>query len=286
MDKEKLIKQKKFFPKLIIICAFVLFLLFFVAGLSGNVVLIFPVVVCFIALPLGMSIYYDRKILRPYKDEIIKPKLVKSVPGIKYEFLPNLSDIEIMCKSMYLIPRATSYKFTDMITDLNHSYVYKSIDLHATHKSGGKNNTTHTDFLGKVYVVDEFNYACEFVLIDTDYHNRFTLKYFAKQNPYYNEVVIDNEEFNSNYILFSRNESIVRDIFDYNLIMNLNKLKYKTNGKLIVNYYQTKLYVFIYNDENQFEDEVDVVSDYEKQIRNLDSIVKIFDKDLNGKEAQ
>ena len=129
MDKEKLIKQKKFFPKLIIIVCFVLFLLFFVAGLSGNVVLIFPVVVCFIALPLGMSIYYDRKILRPYKDEIIKPKLVKSVPGIKYEFLPNLSDIEIMCKSMYLIPRATSYKFTDMITDLNHSYVYKSIDL-------------------------------------------------------------------------------------------------------------------------------------------------------------
>jgi hypothetical protein len=285
MDKDKLIRRKKYFPVAIGAGILIIMILFMITGLTHNLGLIFPLFIAFPAYAIGMGIYYDRKILRPFKEEIIKSKLVKSIPGIKYEYLPNLSEIEIMCKSMYLIPRATSYKFTDMITDLNYSYVYKSIDLHATHKSGGKNNTTHTDFLGKVYIVDDFNYGCEFILLDNDYFNRFTLNYFNRQNPYYNEVTINNDEFTTNYRLFSKDQNIAYDIFNLGLIMNLNKLKYKTNGKLIINYYQSKLYVFIYNQENQFEEEPDVISDYKKQIENLDSIVQILENNMDGKEA-
>ena len=43
--------------------------------------------------------------------------------------------------------------------------------------------------------------------------------------------------------------------------------------------------MFIYNQENQFEEEPDVISDYKKQIENLDSIVQILENNMDGKEA-
>ena len=157
MDKNKLIKRKKIFPIYIVLGSLAIMGMFMVGGITQQYWLVGICFLSFPIFPVSMFIYYDKKIVRPFKEEIIKKKLIKAIPSIKFEYKPDTTELVDIFRKLCLVPKASSFSFLDEIIDIDYDYVYKSLDLHATHSSGGKNRTTYTDFKGKVYILDDFN---------------------------------------------------------------------------------------------------------------------------------
>lgn len=223
---------------------------------------------------IGLSIFYNLKIKKPFKENII-PEILKKYKS-SLEFIPKLNindDYVDLIKEHKLIPSATRFVFTDGIIDEILGYRTTSFDLHATHtQSTGKSTTTITDFKGRFYDIEFDKLYCDFIIKEE------ILKRIPDGYEFLELELID---FNKEFNVYVTDKHEAFKIFTPSMIKNYYNLAGIDFDNTITHYKNGHLYIYIHNEENLFENmddnfEEQLIEEYKKQYDNIVEYIKIF----------
>lgn len=269
-------KQKKILSIIIIIEIAILLILIPIFGLNDGPIFLLPI---YILIAVIFSIlFYSYKIRKPFK-EIVIPEILKKI-NPEISFIPRLiikdSYIELIKKNK-LIPSATTFHYDDGIIDKIGSYTVTSFDLHATHTvSTGKSTTTVTDFKGRFYDVDLNKYNCNFIIKEE----------ILKRVPNnYEFLELESIDFNNSFNVYVTDKFEAFKIFTPSFIKEYYELVGLDNIKTILHYENKHLYIYLYNEENLFENmdenfEEILIDEYKRQYNNILQYIKLFDNSL------
>lgn len=144
---EKFKKKRMIYTTIIVaIGVFFGFIMLFTDERTLFFKIIFIVILDFIALTL-----MNMTISKQFKDQVITNIVNEDGRYFFSRKVPHSYDF----KNLYLISRsARTFRMEDYLKGKCDELNYESFDLHATHQTGGKNNTTVTDFKGRFYRVE------------------------------------------------------------------------------------------------------------------------------------
>lgn len=265
---EKIKKNKKIFNTMLIIGGIVTFIAFIISFAIMFEPLGFLVLTVYIMVSL---IFYNEKVKKPFKLEIVGNILKSYKPTIEYVYKDKMEDVKYMIKELKLIPSASTFNFCDIISDDVNGIRYKSMDLHATHTtSNGKSTTTVTDFKGKVFAIDLSSSNVSYILKEEKW------KHVPKGYSFIELEVID---FNSKFNLYTTDEHEIFKVFTPSKIQELMKIEKKYDNIMTIVQIKEKLYILLYDREDLFEDinnpDVSIIEDYKSQVQILTDYLNV-----------
>lgn len=268
-DMEKINNRRKTFYILVGIAIVIPLLMVIVLSLCELQELIGLVVFIVIAEAIGLYIFNYYYIKLPFKNDVVRSVLTKYKEGLIYTYKVTGDSYTEMIKELKLIPSATNFKYTDGITDTTDKYKYSSMDLHATHtQSTGKSTTTITDFKGKFFIVEGIEFPCDFVLKEERW-NRV---------PYGYELLdLESIDFNSKFNLYVKNDVEVFKIFTPKRIESVLEIEKYYDNVLNVVALNNILYILSYDNSDQFEDENQIIEEYEEQLKMVNDYIDVFE---------
>ena len=223
-----------------------------------------------------MALFYNLKIIKPFKENII-PEILKNIdPNINYIPKPNREATKPLIniiKQHKLIPSASTFNFSDCITTNIKGYNLTSYDLHATHtQSNGKSSTTVTDFKGRFYDIEYKGFACNFIIKEE----------ILKRIPEgYTFLELEHIESNNVFNIYVTDKHEAFKVFTPSVIKKYYELAGTDEFKTITHHKDGHLYIYIYNSENLFENSGDdykeaIINDYKKQYEDALEYINIF----------
>ncbi|MBE6138015.1 MAG: DUF3137 domain-containing protein [Erysipelotrichaceae bacterium] len=224
-----------------------------------------------IALVLGVIVFiciYYSTIVLPFKNDVVRNVLMKHKKGLEYSYKVSSSGYKDFFREYRLVTSATSFRFSDAIYDEVDGYYYTSMDLHATHtQSTGKSTTTITDFKGKVFIVENMEFPCDFVLKEE----------WWKNTPYgFKFIELESIDFNTKFNLYTASDIDTFKIFTPKRIRDVLSIEKKYDNVLTIAGIDNTLYVLSYDYSDQFEDPDDIIRDYEQQCQMIRDYIDIF----------
>ena len=225
---------------------------------------------------LGLALFYNFKIIKPFKENII-PEILKNIdPNINYIPKPNREATKPLIniiKQHKLIPSASTFNFSDCITTSIKGYNLTSYDLHATHtQSNGKSSTTVTDFKGRIYDIEYPKLACDFLIKEE------TLKRIPNG---YEFLELEHIESNKAFNIYVTDKVDAFKVFTPSVIKDYYELAGIDSYKTITHYHNHHLYVYVYNNKNIFETitddfETKIIEEYQEQHICIEEYLNVF----------
>ena len=270
---EKIKKNKATFNVLLIVGGIIAFILF-VSILSMGETAYPMLVLVIMAYVLTMVIYYNEKIKKPFKMEVVGNILKSYKSTIEYTYKDKMEEVKDVIRELKLIPSASTFNFTDIISDDVNGITYKSMDLHATHTtSNGKTTTTVTDFKGKVFEINVSSLNISYILKEEKW------KHIPRGYSFIELEVID---FNSKFNLYTTDEHEIFKVFTPSKIKDLIELEQKYDNIMMIVQTKDKLYILLYDREDLFEGmdnpEVSIIEDYKNQVQILTDYIGVINQ--------
>lgn len=262
-------KRKNIFMIMVLVAIAIALLTVVVVSIAGYSEL-FPlgiIIGVLEAIILYVVYYYWIKL--PFKNEIVRRVLTNHKEGLIYTYKVAGDSYTEMIKTYKLISSATSFKYTDKIIDTAGKYKYSSMDLLATHtQSTGKTTTTITDFKGKFFMVEGMEFPCNFILKE----ERF------KRTPAGFEFLdLESIDFNTKFNLYVKDDVEVFKIFTPKRIESVLEIEKSYDNILTVVALDNILYILSYDNSNQFEDENQIIEEYEAQLKMINDYIDVFE---------
>ena len=262
---------------MVITFGIILLIIAFALGINSdaNLLMIIPIILV-IGL-VGFGIFYYFKVYLKFKNEVVKKALTEHKPNLEYEYKFNDDDNYIeMIKELKIIQFASSFSFTDWIHEVDGQLEYNSFDLKATHtQSTGKSTTTVTDFNGKFYDVKIKPDYCNYVLKE---------EYWKINIPEYEFLELEVIDFNNKLNLYVTDKFEAHKIFTPSVIRDYLNLISSDDYKSYVASIDDHLYIFLYNNESQFENldgsKEDIIKEYNAQLEILKKYLIALNKGL------
>lgn len=270
---DKIIENKKTF-NILLIASLIFGALLLLITLLFLKRLLFIIPFYLITVFIGLFAFYYLKIKKPFKENVIPEILKKYKPTI--EFIPKLKikdDYIKLIRKNKLIPSATTFSFEDGIVDKILDLKVTSFDLTASHtQSTGKSTTTVIDFRGRFYDINLKGLPCNFIIKEE----------ILKRIPDgYQFLELEVIEFNKVFNTYVSDKHEAFKVFTPSVIKKYYNLAGIDTDKTIIHYENDHLYVYLYNDENLFENMNDIknsiIEDYNRQVSNITQYITIFD---------
>lgn len=254
------------------ITALIISIIIFSINLGENAFI--PIIFVVIILIAIIIVYCYKKYIS-FKNDVVKVILEGHKDTIKYEYKYTNKDYYIeLIKRFKLIQSATSFSFTDWIHEVDGNLEYNSFDLKATHtQSTGKSTTTITDFYGKFYDVTITPDYCNYILKE---------EYWKMKIPGYDFLELEVIDFNNKLNLYVTDKFEAQKIFTPSVIKDFLSLIKYDDYKTYVASIDNHLYIFLYNNQSQFEtmnyDKQDIINEYNLQLEALKKYLTVLNK--------
>lgn len=235
-----------------------------------------PIIIVVIVL-IAFIVGYLYKRYLSFKNDVVKKSLEAHKETIKYEYKLNEKKQYIeLIRKYKLITSATSFSFTDCIYEKDENFEYKSFDLKATHtQSTGKTTTTITDFYGKFYDVKIKPDYCNYVLKE---------EYWTVNIKGYEFLELEVIDFNNKLNLYVTDKFEAQKVFTPSVINQYLSLITSDSYKTYIASIDDHLYIFLYNNESQFENmsssSEEIIKEYNNQLDILNKYLKALNKDF------
>lgn len=265
---EKIKKNKKIFNLILIIGGIITFIVFIFSMLMFETIGFFVLMIYIIV----SIVFYNEKVRKPFKLEIVGNILKEYKPSIEYVYKDKMEEVKYTIRNLRLIPSASTFNFTDIISDEINDIRYKSMDLHATHTtSNGKSTTTVTDFKGKVFEIEKPSSNVSYILKEEKWKN--------VPNGY-TFIELEVIEFNSKFNLYTNDEHEIFKVFTPSKIKELMEIEKKYDNIMTVVQTDKKLYILLYDKEDLFEDidnpQISIIRDYNNQVNILKDYLNVI----------
>lgn len=214
--------------------------------------------------------WYHHWIKLVYKEKVVQPILKEIHKNIKYSYTIEYElGYRKLIQDYKLIPFAKRFDFNDEIQDKIDDINYVSFDCTASHLLRGRKQSI-IDFKGKVYDITLGETYCDYILKEAG--ERLEIQGFEKLD-------LESIEMNQKFDLYTNDLVAIHKIFTPTRIKKCNDLEFLHDGRSFVCHLGTHFYIFLANEDNQFEslnDKDEIIKAYERQYQNLRKYLEYF----------